>query len=192
MFEFLKSKRPVNQVGGAPVSVSPVSTSHHSDVRRELIRVVLKDTLRQHGIPLDWLSCEVISIRRGVDQEELHIQLVLMKWHEHLLRYAAALQQQLLRGLDRFDPEIDHSKYVVSWRFAPDCGNPFVQMPEAKFWLAATPAKAPEPLVSVLDRRLAPRPVKGLAVKPAPAPAPTPQKTAAAKSSYQPTQIAPL
>ncbi len=186
MFDFFKSKRPVDQTASVPVSVSPVSVSHRSDVRRELIRVVLKDTLRQHGIPLDWLSCEVIAIRRGMDQEELHIQLVLMKWHEQLLRYGVALQQQLLRGLDRFDPEIDHSKYVVSWRFASDCGNPFAQMPEPKFWLEATPAKAPVLPGSVLDRRLSPRPAKVPPFKPTP----RPQKSDS--SSYQATQIAPL
>ena|ERR1035437_3148935 len=186
MFDFLKSKRPLNQAGVAPVSVSPTGSSHHNNVRRELIRVVLKDTLRQHGIPLDWLSCEVIAIRRGIDQEELHIQLVLMKWNERLLRYASALQQQLLRGLDRFDPEIDHSKYIVSWRFGADCGSPFPTMPEPKFWLETTPSEVPETPVSVLDRRLSPRPAKTPAVKPAP----TPQKAAAA--NYQPTQISPL
>ena len=53
MFEFLKSKRPNNERPSriAPVSATPNSTQQRGNVRRELIRVVLKDTLRLHGIP---------------------------------------------------------------------------------------------------------------------------------------------
>jgi hypothetical protein len=189
MFDFLKSRRSTKPAEVAPSSVSPNSSNsvnHSSDVRRELIRVVLKDTLRQHGIPLDWLACEVILIPRALDKEELYIQLVLMKWNEQLLRYATALQQQLLAGLDRFDPEVDHSKYIVSWRFSPNCGSPFMFMPEPKFWLQSAPPKVPETPVSVLDRRRARRPAKAAPAKPAPA---VHNSTA---ESYEPTQIAPL
>lgn len=160
MFDFLKKKPPVNPSSVTPVSVSPNSISHSSDVRRELIRVVLKDTLRRHGIPLDWLACEVMVTTRSLDREELHIQLILMKWNEQLLHYAAALQQQLLLGLDRFDPGVDHSSYVVSWRFSPHCGGPNLVLPEPKFWLQAVQPEVPETPVSVLDRRRTQRPPK--------------------------------
>ena len=146
--------------GGPDYVSTQSSTRAHTDIKRELIRVVLKDTLRQHGIPLDWLACEIIIIRRGPVAEELHIQLVVMKWNETLMRYAMALQQQLLGGLDRFDPTVDHSKYVVSWRFAPDCGCPFTVMPSPKVWLqkAPPPAVPAEEAPSILDRRKTRRP----------------------------------
>jgi hypothetical protein len=143
---------------GAPESVNSQSTRAHTDIKRELIRVVLKDTLRQHGIPFDWLACEVIIIRRGPVAEELHIQLVVMKWNESLMRYAMALQQQLLKGLDRFDPSVDHSQYVVSWRFAPDCGCPFNVMPNPKAWLQKAPPPFVDEAPSILDRRKTRRP----------------------------------
>lgn len=138
------------------------STQQHTNVKRELIRVVLKDTLRLQGIPYDWLSCEIIVIPRGPSEEDLHIQLVLMKWHETFLRYAPALERQLLRGLDRFDPQVDHSKYIISWRFSRDCGCPFTVMPPAPFWShedkPVTPVEEEAP--SILDRRHARRPPK--------------------------------
>jgi hypothetical protein len=78
----------------------------------------------------------------------------VMKWNESLMRYALALQQQLLSGLDRFDPSVDHSKYVISWRFAPDCGCPFSVMPNPKVWLQkAPPPQVAEEAPSILDRR---------------------------------------
>jgi hypothetical protein len=160
MFDFFRNKRPIKnepRASVAPGSVTPSSTLQRSNVRRELIRVVLKDTLRLHGIPFDWLACEVIIIPIAPGEEELRIQLVVLKWKEQLLRYAPVLQQQLLLGLDRFDPSVDHSKYIVSWRFSPDCGCPFSRMPDPKFWLKSTVPKAYEEPVSVLDRRHARR-----------------------------------
>jgi hypothetical protein len=115
--------------------------------------VVLKDTLRHHGIPFDWLACEVIIIARAPGEETLTIQLVVMKWNELLIRYAVALERQLLLGLDRFDPTVDHSKYIVSWRFAPDSGSPFAVMPDKKVWLQSSLPQPEEEPLPILDRR---------------------------------------
>lgn len=188
MFDFLKNKRPKNEntPSAAPISISPNGASKHSDVRRELIRVVLKDTLRLHGVPFGWLACEVIIIARAPGEEELQIQLVLMKWNEQLLRYASALQRQLLLGLDRFDPSVDHSKYIFSWRFAPDCGCPFAWMPDPKFWHENTLPQVEEAPASVLDRRHSKRAPNTSPRKPLPlAPATEP-------SNFAPTQMSSL
>lgn len=188
MFKFLKSKRSENDrpASVAPITATPTSEQPHSSVRRELIRVVLKDTLRLHGIPSGWMACEVIIITRPPGEDELHIHLVVMKWNEQLLRYAPALQQQLLLGLDRFDPSVDHSKYIVSWHFSPDCGCPFTRMPDPKSWLKAAIPQADEEIVPVLDRRHTRRPPKAPKLNPAPS---DPQNQS---PNFAPTQIAPL
>ncbi len=136
------------------------SNTSSSDLQRELIRVVLKDTLRRHGIPFDWLSCEVIIVPQTAESaEQLHIQLMLMKWHELFLRYALALERQLIRGLDRFDPSVDHSRYIISWRISLDCGCPFGALPPPVVWQHdEEPQAAAQEAPSVLDRRHAPRP----------------------------------
>lgn len=188
MFDFLKRRRPKDPrtPSAAPLSITPNGTPQHSDIRRELIRVVLKDTLRLHGIPLGWLACEVIFIARSPSEEQLHIQLVLIKWNEQLLRYAAALQQQLLLGLDRFDPSVDHSKYIFSWRFAPDCDCPFPLMPEPTSWRQDALLQVEETPVSVLDRHRSRRP-------PNPSPRkPLPLVPATEPSNFPPTQMSPL
>lgn len=125
-------------------SAVPHSTQQHTATRRELIRVVLRDTLRMHGIPTEWISCGLISQSRRPDDDAPLIQLVILKWNASLLQFAPALEQQLLLGLDRFDPVTDHSKYMVSWKFAPDCGCPFTTLPDPAFW-SAVPAPAASP-----------------------------------------------
>lgn len=197
MFKFLRSSasKGASLPSAGPESAPHSSTQQHTNIKRELIRVVLKDTLRLHGIPFDWLSCEIIIVPRGPDEEDLHIQLVLMKWHETFLRYAPALEQQLLRGLDRFDPMVDHSKYIISWRFSRECGCPFTVMPPPVIWshedapVAADEDEAP----SILDRRHAKRPPK------ATAPADGSQEPPAnlppgsgAGQDYERTQLSPL
>jgi hypothetical protein len=164
VFSFLKNSvakdipTPSAAVVTPPQAAVPQTVQQHTNIKRELIRVVLKDTLRQQAIPYDWLACEIIIIPRGPDDEELHIQLVVMKWNELLMRYAMALQQQLLRGLDRFDPSVDHSKYIISWRFAPECGCPFTVMPPPLLWSHTEPPAPADEAPSVLDRRHEVRP----------------------------------
>lgn len=186
MFEFLKSKRPKDESApSAPISVLPDSSSQHNDVRRELIRVVLKDTLRLHGVPFGLLACEVIIVARAPGEDELHIQLVMMKWNEQLLRYASALQQQLRLGLDRFDPSIDHSRYIFSWRLSPDCGCPFPFMPDPRSWRQNATAQVDPTPNSVLDRRHTRRPAKA-------APPDTMLPPSTEPSNFAPTQMTPL
>lgn len=119
-------------------------TQQHTDIQRELVRVVLKDTLRLHGIPAGWIACEVTVMSRRARTEDLFVHLTIMNWNENLLRFAPALQQQLIEGLNRFEPNVDHSKYIVSWRFAPNCGCPFIRLPDPSFWLAGDAAPKSE------------------------------------------------
>ncbi len=191
MFDFFKTRVPRHgdPTASGPPSLGPAnSTQQRGNIRRELVRVVLKDTLRLHGVPLDWLACEVSTVARSGSEEELRVDLVIMKWQEKLLRYIPALSQQLLLGLDRFDPSVDHSGYQVSWRFSPDCGCPFMQMPEPAYWLKNRPTPSPTPgPVSVLDRRQFPRAPKKEPVLDA-----WPRAKDAPVSNFAPTDVSPL
>jgi len=161
MFSFFRQSVPTDATESRPVphlalpTASPPNIKPKNDVQRELVRGVFKDTLRRHGIPPELLACEVTTAVNGPQDEEVHIQLVVLQWHELMLRYSRAVELQLLRGLDRFEPNVDHTKkYVFSWRLAPECGSPFTVMPPAVVWVHndAVPPVAAEP-TSVLDRR---------------------------------------
>lgn len=196
MFKFFRhsSAVPIDASESRPEPHStPASASSsarpHSDIQRELVRVVLKDTLRRHGIPFDWLACDVVTITHGPNAEELHIQLMLLQWHELFLRYAPALEHQLLRGLDRFEPAVDHSKYSISWRFSPDCGCPFTVMPPPVVWSReAAPTAAKEEPPSVLDRRQTKRAPKSAEQAPK-ASAMPPQRD---DGDYERTELSPF
>lgn len=202
MFKFLKSSfthdalesRPVPHPE-VPATVAPPSVKPHADIQRELIRAVLKDTLRRSGIPFEWLTCEVVTLAQGsgTEPEPLQIQLMLMQWHELFLRYAPALEHQLLHGLDRYEPSVDHSKYAICWRFSPECGCPFTVMPPALVWAHEV---APEPVAqepaSVLDRRHARRPANAATASSASKPAQSTKPPGRGDDDYQRTELSPF
>ena len=203
MFKFFKRN------GTAPIEASELRQAPHSmpahtvvlphaEVQRELVRVVLKDTLRRHGIPFDWLTCDVVTVTHNHNEQELHIQLMLLRWHELFVRYAPALEHQLLRGLDRFEPSVDHSKYPISWRFSADCGCPFTVMPPPLVWShEAAPAPAAQEPVSILDRRQIKRAPQAaaaekFAIEAAPAVTTAPQRDGDAPRDYERTKLSPF
>lgn len=134
-FNFGRSKRGDRQ---GPSTLLPVAGStndqQHTATRRELIRIVLRDTLHEHGIPAAWIGCETVLVTRSADNPAYLTHLVVKKWNEHLMRFAPALQQQLWLGLRRFDSAVDPSKYIFYWKFSTDCGCPITAMPEPEFW----------------------------------------------------------
>ena len=141
MFEFLKRNpiQPQNPTLETSISTRLNSTQQVGGVQDDVIGVVLKDLLRMHGVPANWLTFEVNYLARGPGLAEVQIQLLIMRWSEQLLRYSAALQDQLLTGLDRFEPHVDHSKYVVVWRFSKECDLPFSAIPAQVKWHVSTP-----------------------------------------------------
>ncbi|QTN27793.1 hypothetical protein HZ993_21445 [Rhodoferax sp. AJA081-3] len=200
MFNFFRHSVPTDAADSrlTPHSVPPAAPSPsikpHADIQRELVRVVFKDTLRRHGIPSEWLTCEANTVPNGPRGEELHIQLVVVQWHELLMRYARALELQLLRGLDRFEPMVDHAqKCTISWRFSPECGCPFTVLPPPVVWAHdAAPEPVEEEPPSILDRRQRKRPPKDAAPAPAAAPATTRRRDADDPGDYERTELSPF
>ena len=55
MFGFLRHTKPKPPAASQrSAELAQTSTQQHTDIQRELIRVVLKDTLRLHGVPAGW------------------------------------------------------------------------------------------------------------------------------------------
>ncbi len=125
-----------------PYASASLSTQQHTATHRELVRVVLRDTLRMNGIPTEWLGCEVLTRSRKAEDGAVQIQLLIHHWHEGLLRYAPLIQLQLLQALQRFDPASDHSRHTVVWRFSPACQPPHDSMPPPSFWSGSAPGNA--------------------------------------------------
>jgi len=144
MFEFLfgRSKKDLKpKVMAEPV----IDQTKKNDIRLEMIRLALKSVLRRYGIPLHWIGSDIAPMARAGDSEVTLIQLVILQWHDGLMRYAPELQNQVLNEIQFFDNTAEATSFLIVWKFAPDCGYPTDQVPGAGFWAPATEATPVEP-----------------------------------------------
>lgn len=131
----------------APASSLPPSSSGFEDSdhdsmedepsrgpgRREAVHMVLRETMRQHGIPADWIegrTLKMVEPLRGTTGT--YVTLVIKGGQDRLLTYVPAFQASFREAMARFDPRVSEWLRGVSWEFA-DGGA------------TAAPAAAPQP-----------------------------------------------
>jgi hypothetical protein len=129
----------------APVAAPDAGDAERLLVKlRELVRVAVKGSLNKHGMGATWVGCAVdFAPGLGATGEVtgvLAIRLIVQEWREDLLRYLPALQKKIIEAMARAEPGMDHSRHVVSWEFAPDCGCPVTDLPPSDAWAAKAPA----------------------------------------------------
>ena len=112
--------------------------------RRELVRVMTRDTARFCGIPDGWIECQVLVVNTRQGQPHMHARLVVRHWDEQLLRYAVAFERRLMTEIERFEPNSSEWLHSVTWQFKAD-NCPYPEMPPREAWTG-------QPLaVSLLD-----------------------------------------
>ncbi len=106
--------------------------------RRELVQVVLRDTMRKHGIPSDWIDLRALSAISRSGRRGLHVNFVVRQAHDQLLPYVFAFQDSFGRELARFEPRCRDWLLSVGWEFA---GVDGAEMPE-RSWVQGAGAPA--------------------------------------------------
>ena len=138
MFEFLGLSRGKEAKVSVP-AVTPVADVFSEPPRghnkqREMIRLALTSVLRRHGIPSQWLGCEVGPVALLGVPDGVMIQLVIHQWHDGLVQFAPALQSALIKEIHLFDNGFLEPECLLVWKFGPDCGNPNIKLPERGYW----------------------------------------------------------
>jgi len=99
--------------------------------RRELVQVILRDTMRKHGIPSDWIECRMLSAVTRTGRRGLHVNFVVKQAHDRLLPYVFPFQDSFEKELARFEPRCRDWLLSLGWEFA---GVKLADMPEPKSW----------------------------------------------------------
>lgn len=134
--------------GGAPAQSRPhsqfaESASPANEVksrngpRRELVQVVLRDIMRKHGIPSDWIDCRVLSVMTRQHKSGVHVQFIVRKGDDQLLEYVHAFQESFWEEIDKFDPHADQWLFSLAWQFEGKATRGFSAMPDPKSWADA-------------------------------------------------------
>ena len=129
---------PLSQLGPPPSQVGGSSGSQGRS-RRELLRVVLRDTLHRHGIPAAWLDAEVLVSTSRSGERGIHWRLSVKHPDPRLQNCIVALQNALIKRLMTFDPLASAWLTGVSWQYALAEDAPYAAMPPPSTWKEPVP-----------------------------------------------------
>ena len=101
--------------------------------RRELVQVVLRDTIRRHGIPTSWIDCRILSVVTRSAAAGMHVQLIVREGEDRLLAFVPAFQSSFMDEIERYEPQANEWLLSLSWQFPALRGvNP--AMPDPAAW----------------------------------------------------------
>lgn len=133
-------------------ATSPPSRSSATEAgtRRELLRVVLRNTLNRHGIPTAWIGAEMLLATSRGREPGIHWRLVIKHWDPRLLTHAVALQNALIVRVLAFDPLAAGWLMGISWQFSLADESVCPPMPHPGIWTSEArvekaPSEAAEP-----------------------------------------------
>lgn len=129
------------------VAPSVMQTDSEAANRHQLVLISVRDVWRRNGIPAGWVECQTLMVTSRRRGSGLYIQLMIRHWDERLLRYACALQTEVVNSISRFDPKAVQWIHGVSWQFPDVSQCPHDTLPDKSFWQPepAADAKTSEP-----------------------------------------------
>jgi hypothetical protein len=85
--------------------------------RRELVQVVLRDTMRKHGIPSDWIDCRILSVVTRKRVSGMHVQFIVSKAESQLMEFVHPFQHSFWQEIEKFDPQAREWLLSLAWQF---------------------------------------------------------------------------
>ena len=147
--------------------------SPENATRTQLVQVLLRDVLRRHGIPFNWVESQMLVVASRSRGTGMYVRLIMKHWDDRLITHAFALQNTLLADIARFEPRAFDWLHGVSWQLDVDASCPHTTLPQKAYWQEptkpATPAAAPA-AVSALTAAPAPVAPPNTAAAPPPMP----------------------
>jgi hypothetical protein len=115
--------------------------AHQYVIRRDLLRVVLRDVLSRNGIPSAWIGLQMLTAKSSGKPKGVHVRLVVQHWEPRILAYAPGLEHSFIERLMALDPLADTWMVGLSWQLALPADFVPEALPRPGSWTAAT-AKA--------------------------------------------------
>ncbi len=116
-------------------TLSGADTPHA--VRKEVVRISMRDTLQQAGIPAAWLKSEPLSMAMPGRDVGIHVRLNLQHWDPRLVLHGPALQSALERRITALDPSASEWLMGFSWQFQVAPGAAPAELPPPASWSQA-------------------------------------------------------
>jgi hypothetical protein len=129
---------------------SETTAQHHGSrnaPRRELVQIVLRDTMRKHGIPSDWIDCRILSVVTRRKTSGMHVQFIVSKGQSRLLAFVQPFQDSFWEEIEKFEPRARDWLFSLAWQFDGTGSAVSRSMPGPNDWHedAAQPAGDTQP-----------------------------------------------
>ena len=148
-------------------NLATIQQGSENDMRRQLVQVLVRDLLRRHGIPTEWIDCQMMIVSSRTRGSGMYIRLVVQHWDERLMNYASAFQKELLADIKQFEPQATNWLHGISWQLEVDGSCPYTTLPGISFWqgpqaeatptMAVTPDTAPQPAPALKTEQTGPQ-----------------------------------
>jgi hypothetical protein len=128
--------------GSTSFEPSDSASQSPTRIRKDLLKMVLRDVLTRTGIPAEWLTAEMVrsaSPRRG---DGLHVRFLVRHWSVRMLEHGPAFQDEFTQRLLMLDPQARDWLHGFSWQFTLGDGETYPQLPPPASW-KATPLVSP-------------------------------------------------
>jgi hypothetical protein len=144
MFKLLLGKKAAAKVHpskGAPHSTQFVPSqlsqqtpgSVHS-VRKDLLKLVLRETLTRNGIPGPWMSVDLLRTSTSKREQGIHVRFLMRHWDPRVMQYGPSLEQEYMQRLLLLDPTARTWLMGFSWQFAMDDHSVCPPLPHPNSW----------------------------------------------------------
>ena len=120
------------QESRAPTAVE--KTKSQNAPRRDLVKLVLRETMRRHGIPSDWMDCRSLSVLTKHHKSGMHVQFLVLKGDHQLLKWIHAFQEDFWENILRMDSAANDWLFSVGWEFYGKSIQGFDVMPDPNSW----------------------------------------------------------
>ncbi len=118
-------------------SQSPAAQQNAS--RRELLRLVLRDTLNRTGIPNSWIGADLLAATSRGREPGIHVRLLLKHWDPRLMLHGMAFQNSYYKRVLTLDPLAERWLLGISWQYSLADDSNCPQLPHPGVWTSAVP-----------------------------------------------------
>jgi hypothetical protein len=105
-------------------------------MRSQLIHVVLRSALRRHGLPSNWIECQVLQDSSRRSGAGLSVRLIVRHWDDRLMQHLLAFERAFRTDVERYEPSASQWLHGISWNIQPINECPHKEMPDKSFWLS--------------------------------------------------------
>jgi hypothetical protein len=102
--------------------------------RRDLVRIVLRETMRRHAVPSEWIECRILPVVNSKRKAGMHVQLIVRQGQSSLLTYIPAFQSSMMAEVETYDPRAWDWLLSISWQFAGITAKTGSDLPGGAQW----------------------------------------------------------